>query len=298
MQPYLLYRLADLLSRSIPRHFAYWLSLRIADAYYFCDRRGRSAVLANLRHVYEFKGEQPSAAELRRVARRMFQLFGKYLVDFFRFSRLSEAELQRLVVVEHPEFIAQASAYGKGVIMVTGHLGNWELGGAVMAGMGYPMHAVALRQPSAKLNEFFQKHRRSRGMTIVPLGHALRHLMQALRRREFVALLADRDYADREHFVALCGAPACLPRGPAWMAHKTGAPVLPAFMLRSADDRFRLRLHPPVIPGAGMTDEDLQRRISSVLEEAICRDPDQWFMFERVWNGRNYRHAEAANGAG
>lgn len=296
------YWLAGFVSRTIPRHFAYWLSLRISDAYFFCDRRGRTAVMNNLRRIQEFRGQTVSVRQLRRTARRTFQFFGKYLVDFFRFSQLSEDEIRRLVAIDHPEHIEAAAHAGKGVIVVTAHLGNWELGGAVMAALGHPLNVVVLRQPSAKLNDFFQKHRRRRGMTIIPLGHAVGRLVEALQRKEFVALLADRDYSRRTDFVSLCGAPACLPRGPAWLAKATGAAVLPGFMLRRDDDTFVLRLYPPIFPGEHESREEIQRKLCAVLEDAVCRSPHQWFMFENVWNGRSYgdtgrSHPETMQGA-
>ncbi len=288
MLQYLAYKLAEWLSRTPPRHFAYWLSLRIADLYFFLDRRGRGAVVDNLRHVYAFKREGVTEGDLKLIARSAFQYFGKYLVDFFRFSRLTEEDIRRLVVVEYPEYLERARALGKGVILVTAHLGNWELGGAVLATMGYPINAVVLKQPSAKLNEFFQKHRRRRGMTIIPVGHAASAMVGALRRNELVALLADRDYSMRNDFVSFCGAPACLPRGPAWMAERTGAPVVPGFMLRRADDTFVLRLYPPIVPGSGMGREAIQQKISESLEDGVCGSPAQWFMFEKVWDGHGY----------
>lgn len=296
MLRYFAYKLAGWMSRTPPRHFAYWLSLRIADVYYFLDRRGREAVLDNLRHVHAYKGDRVTERELRLATRRAFQCFGKYLVDFFRFSRLTEEDMRRLVVIEHPEYVEQARALGKGVVLVTAHLGNWELGGAVLAGMGYPLNAVTLRQPSAKLNEFFQKHRRQRGVTIIPLGHAVGAMIRALRRNELVALLADRDYSMRNDFVLFCGVPACLPRGPAWLADKTGAPVVPGFMLRKPDDTFVLRMYPPILPGPSMNREELQRKIGEVLEDGVCGHPSQWFMFEKVWNGCSYGTAEALAG--
>lgn len=291
MLQYFAYKLAEWLSKTPPRHFAYWLSLRIADAYFFLDRRGRAAVLENLRKVHAFKGQPVSRSELELAARKAFQNFGKYLVDFFRFSRLSEDELRRLVAIEHREYVDQALAMGKGVVLVTAHLGNWELGGAALAGMGYPINAVTLRQPSAKLNEFFQKHRRRRGMKIIPLGHAVGALVHALRRNELVALLADRDYSMRADFVTFCGAPACLPRGPAWMAARTGAPVVAGFMLRQPDDTFVLRMYPPIVPGDGMDREAIQAAVCKVLEDVVCANPSQWFMFEKVWDGHSYGNA-------
>jgi len=290
MLKYWLYMVAEAVSRAIPRPFAYWLSLRIADAYFFCDRRGRDAVIENLRHVLAIDGAAPSERELRLAARRTFQHFGKYLVDFFTFSRLTPEQIKRLVTVEHPEYLDQSLALGRGVILVTAHLGNWELGGAVLAGLGFPLNVVALQQRSAKLNEFFQHHRRRRGMAVIPLGHAVPDLIRALRRKECVALLADRDYSRRTDFAPLFGAAACLPRGPAWLAAKTGAPILPGFMLRNADDTFVLRFSSPVDP-AGQSADQIQHAICAILESSITRDPNQWFMFERVWDGRSYGQA-------
>ena len=291
MVEYFAYLIAGFLCRTIPRHFAYWLSLRISDCYFFFDRRGRDAVMANLRQVMAFRGCHPTQRELKLTARTTFQFFGKYLVDFFRFQRLSEGDIKRLVTIEHPEYIEQAWDYGKGVIAVTAHLGNWEIGGAVLAGMGYPINVVALKQPSAKLNDFFQKHRRKRGMMVVPLGASVKRLIGALRRKEFIALLADRDYSDHHEPTNLCGAPACMPRGASWLAAKTGAVVLPGFVLRNEDDTFLMKMYPPIFPEEGMTQEAIQARINTELEDAIGAYPHQWFMFQPVWGGLSYGQA-------
>ena len=280
--------LAGLISRTIPRHFAYWLALRLSDLYFFFERRGRAAVIANLRQVMAFTGRHPTERELRLTARTTFQFFGKYLVDFFRFQRLDEADIRRLVTIENPGYIEQAYQAGKGVIAVTAHLGNWEIGGAVLAGMGYPLNVVALRQPSAKLNDFFQKHRRKRGMVVMPLGASVKRLIGALRKKEFVALLADRDYSNHKDFTPLCGVPACLPQGAAWLAAKTGAVVLPGFVLRKEDDTFLMKMYPPIVPVAGMSQETIQVKISKALEDAISAYPHQWFMFQKVWDGQSY----------
>lgn len=282
------YWLAGWISRTIPRHFAYWLALRISDLYFFLDRKGREAVMANLQQVMAFRGRHPTKRELRLTARTTFQFFGKYLVDFFRFQRLDEADIRRLVKIEHPEFVEQAWRAGKGVVAVTAHLGNWEIGGAALAGMGCPMNVVALRQPSKKLNDFFQKHRRRRGMTVVPLGSSVKRLVAALRRNEFVALLGDRDYSEHRDFSSLCGMPTCLPHGAAWLAAKTGAVILPGFVLREEDDTFLMKLFPPIVPVPGMTQDEIQRKIGEALEDAISAYPHQWFMFQKVWDGKTY----------
>lgn len=282
------YWLAGWLSRTIPRHFAYWLALRISDLYFFIDRHAREAVMANLHQVMAYQGRHPTERELRLTARTTFQFFGKYLVDFFRFQSLSEDDIRRLVTIEHPEYIEQAWKAGRGVVAVTAHLGNWEIGGAVLAGLGYPINVVVLKQPSAKLNDFFQKHRRKRGMTVIPVGASVKRMISALRRKEFVALLADRDYSEHREFTPLCGVPACLPRGAAWLAEKTGAVVMPGFVLRQEDDTFLMKLYPPIVPVPGLSQEEIQRKINDALEDAIGAYSHQWFMFQKVWDGRSY----------
>lgn len=293
MVEFFAYWLAGFISRTIPRHFAYWIALRISDLYFFGDRRAREAVVANLRQVAAFQGRYPTERELRLTTRTAFQFFGKYLADFFRFQSLSEADIQRLVVVEHAEYIEQAVRLDRGVVVVTAHLGNWEIGGAVIAGMGYAMNVVALRQSSERLNNFFQKHRRKRGMTVIPVGSSVKRMIAALRRKEFVALLADRDYSGQQQLTNLCGAPACLPRGAAWLGEKTGAVVLPGFVLRKEDDTFLMKLYPPIVPGPGVTLDDIQQKIGEALEDAIGAYPHQWFMFEKVWDGQSYGAHEA-----
>ncbi len=93
------YWFAGFISRTIPRHFAYWIALRMSDLYFFRDRRAREAVMANLRQVAAFQGRYPTERELRLTTRTTFQFFGKYLADFFRFQRLTEADIRRLVEI-------------------------------------------------------------------------------------------------------------------------------------------------------------------------------------------------------
>jgi KDO2-lipid IV(A) lauroyltransferase len=289
VKEYVLFRIAEFLSRCSTRRFAYWLGLRIGDFYFRLDHAGRAAVLQNLRQVHAFQGEAIAEPELRLQARRVFQNFGKYLVDFFRFARLSEEQIRDLVRIEHPEYLEQARQLGRGVVLVSGHLGNWELGGAVLAGMGYTVNAVALKQPSQRVNDFFSKYRRRRGLRILPLGGALRGLVAALHRQECVALLADRDYSTVNHPCRLFGQPTDLPRGPAWLACKTGAPVVAAFRVREPDDTFSFRVHPPLVPNDGITQDEIQDRVCRILEQEICARPTQWFVFQPLWNGVKLR---------
>lgn len=293
MNQYISYQLAQIISRGLPRRFAYWVGLRIADRFYASDRRGREAVLSNFRQILAAQGIHASEDTLRHMARKNFQNFGKYLVDFFKFARFDLNEVNRLVSLEHLDYLEEAERLGRGVIMVTAHLGNWELGGAVLTALGRRLNAVFYPERAGKVNELFEKHRTRRGMRLIPFGRAARGVLQALKSREHVAMLADRDYtAHHDEPLLFFGRPARLPSGPARIAVKTGAPIVPTFLVRQHDDTFLLRMHPPIVPAADTSVLDIRCRIRDAMEAEIARHPLQWFMFDDFWNP-NRSHEQA-----
>ncbi|TAN37745.1 MAG: hypothetical protein EPN23_04305 [Verrucomicrobia bacterium] len=280
---YWLYYLAAVLSRNLPRRLVYWLGLRVADLYYWRRTGDRCAVMNNLARILSARGITLAATALPGLARKTFQNFGKYLVDFFRFARLTDAQLQRFVSLEHMEFLQEAAARGKGVLLVTAHLGNWELGGAVVTALGYRLNAVALPQRIEQLNRLFNRQRESRGVHVLPLGHAVYSIVRCLQRGEMVALLGDRNFTHQTERYDFFGAPAPLPRGPAWLAAHTGAPLVPVFLLRQEDDTFLLRCHPPIYPDTAGSEDAIRAHWLAALEKEIASAPGQWFIFEDFW---------------
>lgn len=288
MTTYTTYRAAQLISRGLPRRFAYWLGLRIADRFFARDQKGRRAVMSNLSQILEAQGTHASEESLKQMARKNFQFFGKFLVDFFKFSRFHLKDVQRLVNLEHLEYLEEAERLGRGVVMITAHLGNWELGAAVISSLGRRLSAVYFPQRASKINELFEKHRSQRGIRLIPFGHAARGVLQALKNKEHVAMLADRDYTThQDEPILFFGRPARLPSGPARIAVKTGCPVVPTFLVRQEDDTFRLRFHPPIVPTPEMSVQQMRLRIRDALESEIARNPLQWFMFDDFWQLRN-----------
>ncbi len=293
MTPYTSYQLARLISRGLPRRFAYWVGLRIADRFFAADQRGREAVMANFRQILAAQGVHASEDTLRHLARKNFQNFGKYLVDFFKFSRFDLGDVNRLVSLEHLDYLEAAERLDRGVILVTAHLGNWELGGAVLSALGRRLSAVFYPERTGKVNDLFEKHRTQRGIRPIPFGRAARGVLEALKHREHVAMLADRDYTTHhDEPLLFFGRPARLPSGPARIAEKTGAPVVPAFLVRQADDTFLFRMHKPIVPSDTTSVLDIRSRIRDAMEAEIARHPLQWFMFDDFWQpNRNHEPA-------
>lgn len=284
---YLSYRMAQIVSQLLPRRFAYWLGLRIADRFYARDPAGRRAVMANFRRILKAQGIQASEETLGQMARENFQYFGKYLVDFFKFSRLTLRDVKRMVSIEHFDYVKEAESYGRGVLVISAHLGNWELAAAVFACICRPIHAVVQPMLGSKINELFQKHRNQRGMNVIPMGRAARGVIMALREKQHVAMVADRDFTAHNETMLFFGEPARLPSGPARVAFKTGAPLVPCFLLRQPDDTFLFRFYPPILPADARSVDDIRGRIRDVIEKEIGQNPLQWFMFDDFWKWRD-----------
>jgi KDO2-lipid IV(A) lauroyltransferase len=297
MNEYSKYRLAKFLSRSLPHGLAYWLGLRFADRFYSKRRQDREAVMSNLKRIFEARGIAATDERLESVARKTFQHFGKYLVDFFRYARLTREEMSHLVSIEHPEYLEEAVSKGRGVLVVTGHVGNWELAGAVMVALGHDVNAVVLPERMQKLDKLVHKERQRRGMKPIPLGRAVVGIVHALRRGEMVALVADRDFSPRNDRITFFGEPARLPSGPARLAMITKAPILPMFLLREVDDTFLFKFYPPIYAEEMGSEEAIKERIREILEEVIAENPHQWFIFDDFWADGDRAVAEKRVGA-
>lgn len=280
---YAFYRLVAFLVRLLPLQGAYWLGLRICDLMFFVNRRGRLAVRENLRIVFAHEGIAPSRRILDGCARKTFQYFGKYLADFIRFRKLTPEGIRDRVSIQGLEHLETIRASKRGALMLTAHYGNWELGGAFIASMGIPIHAVVRPVPSPALERVFNFFREQRGLKVIPLDKAGSGIVKALRRGEAVALVGDRDFTGNGQPRAFFGREASLPRGAAWFAHRLGIPIYMGFVTRAPDDTFILRIHPPIDPAQVPTEDAIQDKIVAVMEATIARDPCQWFIFDPFW---------------
>lgn len=284
MLKYFLYQLIHLVAFWVPIKVAYWLGERIADIHYLLGRETRRIVGDNLGQAL---GEEIDRREIDHKVQKVFRNFTKYVVDFSRFRWISKKNLEKFITVEGIENVEEAFSSGKGVIGLTAHLGNWELGGATLALLGYPVNAVALPHAEAPVNRLFVRQRTRKGVKVISFGSAARRCYQALRQGEMVALLGDWDISSQGIQVPFFEKLTTLPKGPATFAIKTGCYILPGFTIRQEDNRFKLFFEKPfVAENTGDKESDLKtvsQRVAKVLEKYIRRYSDQWFMFHRMW---------------
>jgi lauroyl/myristoyl acyltransferase len=283
MNSLLFYGAVRLLARLLPRRAAYSIASQASGWACRHNHAVRQVVTANLRIVLNGRGVRCPEADLGQIVQRNFDNFGKYVVDFFQIGELPLDALHKTIKVEHIEYLEQCRDMKRGIIGLTAHVGNWELGANVLQMSGCRVNAVVRQQPSVRLDALFQSQRIQRGIHVLPMSGSAASVLACLKRNEVVVLLADLDFSNRDHRVPLFGRPARLPRGPAVMAARSGAPVLPGFVLREPGDTFRFRLYPPIIPDRPRSVDDLQSQICGVLEDAIGDHPDQWFAFQPLW---------------
>lgn len=283
---YFIYRFGQFIALALPVKISYRFACFLADICYFVFKKDNSAIIENLRIV---TANSVDEKELRRIAREVFRNFGKYLVDFFRFSKIDSNYIKKFVKIEGRENIDRALAAGKGVIMLSAHIGNWELGGFVLSQIGYPLSAVVLTHKNKMVNDFFKKQRLIGKMQPVEIGLSLRSCYAVLKRNELLAMLGDRDFSGHGLDMDFFGRKAVIPRGPAFFSHRLGSAMVSAFMIRQPDDTFKLIFGEPIFPDSNSSEEDAVRSLTakylSVLESYIAKYPSQWYVFRKIWNG-------------
>jgi len=280
---YILYRIGQFIALHLPLNLAYKVAIFFSDLHYIFSARDRRITRENIKVIFPEKSER----EIRRMRIRMFRNFAKYLVDFFRFSKLDINYIKRNIKVENIHYIDEALSKGKGAIIVSAHLGNWELGGVVVALLGYPFWIVALPHKYRKVNDFFNFQRGSKGINVIPLGRAARQSLDILKKNRVLALAGDRDFSGKGIVSDFFGRPAIFPQGPAALSLKTGAKVIPGFMIRNEDDTFTFKFEKPLeFISTGDKNNDLiglTVQYKNIFEDYIRKYPDQWYMFRKFW---------------
>ena len=283
MLNYYFYRIGQFIALVLPLRLVYCLAVSLANLYYLFAFRDRRFVIGNLRVIFPKKSNR----ELQKISRKIFRNFAKYLADFFRFEKLNLSYIEKNIKLKNLHYFDAALASGKGVVVLTAHLGNWELGGVVIAQLGYPFWAVALPHKNKKVNDFFDAQRNSKGVKVIAMGKAVRSCLTEIRKNHMVALVGDRDFTEKGISIDFFGRPTHFPEGPAALSLMTGASIVPGFMLRNPDDTFTLSIEKPVeFSPTGDKAKDLENLITvynKIFEDYISRYPEQWYVFRRFW---------------
>jgi KDO2-lipid IV(A) lauroyltransferase len=282
-------RIASRAARRLPLRLSYTIATAVADLAFAVWRGIRVRTTENMSWVVGPGAAPGRASELARGALRNY---GKYVVEFLRFPWIAREELSRAVELRGVEHVHAAMARGKGVIVIGFHIGNIDLGAALLAQLGYPVNVVVDRFHPPELDALIQRQREEKGLKPIPLDEAPRRSLGALRRREILALLIDRPSPLDGVVVRFFGGEIAVPGGAALLALRTGAAVVPCCVFRGPDGRFVAEVAPPLLPEQLQTGDrrrDVQtitQELVETIEDWVRRHPDQWYPFRRMWLSR------------
>ena len=227
--------------------------------------------------------------EVRRLAKRAFENYTRMLADFLLMGSLEREEVREIVKLEGHEHADAAVAGGRGAILALPHMGSWDFAGSMAAVHGYHVAAVAESFPGS-LNDAVVKTRSRHGLQVIPLNRSsVRSIYEFLDENGMVALLCDVPHGPGTE-VRFFDRRALVPSGPAAIACRRGAPILPVYSRRLEGLKYEIHVDPPIQPPA--TDRcrgkeavtDLMQQVIDRFQSFIRLHPDQWYAFRRILN--------------
>ena len=249
----------------------------------------------SLEHIKKTFGNSMGEAEAKRLNRKVIRHFGQMFFEVPHIMRLNQENLSKYVVFDREENLLKAFEKERGVFLLTGHFGNWELMSAALAVRFSDMHGAVVARPIdfEPLDELVNELRSRFGTEIIMKKRGMRRVLGAVRENKGVGILLDQnvDWYDGV-FVKFLGRWACTNKGLALLALRTGTPVIPIFPVRQKDGRYRVFIAPEVeLIRTGDKTKDVEEntaRFTEIIDRQVRAHPDQYFWFHRRWKTRPY----------
>jgi lauroyl/myristoyl acyltransferase len=270
----------------LPRPWAYALAVFAARFAFWFSPLARPRLEFNLRVARPDLDER----KLKRIAWLNFRNHAKAYADLMMLPRANAEAMRPLLKVRGMENLDQARAIGKGVMVVSCHMGSYEVVAAIWSATLAPVSLFAEELEPRPLYEWYRETRARLGISVLPLHlGGLRKVTQALRDGEMVVTAIDRDITGTGHVMPFFGRPAPIPLGPAAIALRMGTPLLPVCVYRLPDDTYMVEGLPPLVAeptGDEKADEvRITQQLLRQIEDFIQRHPEQWHVPHRIWEG-------------
>jgi KDO2-lipid IV(A) lauroyltransferase len=290
---YLIVKGFSLFINLLPENLSLWVGKGLGWIAFYLARERQKVALQNLHIAFD---QEKSTGEIRAIAKRTFLNLGMTAVEFFRIPGMDVKTFKKRVRIEGLEEALRLLEKKKGALLLIGHFGNWELMGLMSKVIGNPIMVIA--KPMKKnrwIDQFITKIRNAGGLEVVSNIRASRKVIQALSQNRVVGILIDQRAKRSEGIWAdFFGRKAPTTPALAVLAMKTGAPVLPVFMIRNGFQKHRLLIKEPLeLVHTGDIKKDAETNtqlFNHTLESMIRQYPDQWFWVHRRWERRKRIH--------
>ena len=223
----------------------------------------------------------------REVVAKSYINLGRSVVEFLNLAKIGK-KIDEIVSVHDIENLNDALACGRGVILLTAHLGNWELAAAYLGIKDYPMRAIGAEQRDARITKLISDIRASCGVETIGKGFDLRGAIRCLQEGNILGVLLDQDAKDKGIIAPFLGQPASTPYGPVKLAMKMRSPIVPLFIVRRKDNThhdlyFLTSLEERVKDFYDRPIEENVRLCNDILSDWISRHPEQWLWLYPRW---------------
>ena len=273
----------------IPRNLAYRMSNPIGAVGFRMAKKHRNIAINNLTRAF---GSELEPHEIKKLARQVFKNLMYIIFEIGWSLKLDPQDVRKYFRVDGLLNFIHATQKGNGVLVLTAHMGNWELLPVIGGLNNMPVNVLFRPFDFPALDQFFLKLRSRFGAVMIPTARSMRKVLRNLRRGETIAILMDQNVDWYEGvFVDFFGHRACTNKGMALLALKTGAPVLPIFLIRE-NSGFKLKICPEIAPiKTGDKTKDVEANTAQynrAIESIVREYPDQWFWVHQRWKTKPY----------
>lgn len=245
----------------------------------------RKVVIRNLELAY---GENLSAVKREELAGEIFANIGRTIAEISRFPKLDRQKILQLVDSEGSDSFREVLEYGHGAIMIGSHFGNWELMGAYANALGYPIDFLVRGQHNRYFDDYLTRLRRSCGVGVIHSERSMKEVIRALKDNRQVAIASDQHAGSQGIVVRFFGRLVSVPRAPATLAVKFGAPIVTGYILRRPDNTHHCVFDRPLYPDIGGDAQQEILRLTKIyterIEMHIRQRPDLW-----LWTHRRFK---------
>ncbi|MDA3895643.1 MAG: lysophospholipid acyltransferase family protein [Desulfobacteraceae bacterium] len=279
--------------RIMPRRVGIRIAQGLALIFYFFARKHRRNTIQHLTMAF---GNEKTEKEIRQIARRMVFHFAAAGVDAVRIPIFLKEGMDQYIRAENMHYLEDAYREGKGMILLTAHLGNWELMGAWLTWKKYPLRAVGKSLTNPRLNQLVLETRNQAGYINIARGKETREIIKALQQGYPLAMLMDQDTRVKGVWVDFFGRKANTPVGPVLLARKFNIPIIPAFAHLEPDLTYHVECFAPItVSDTGDPEKDLiadVQKCSDIYEKIIRKHLEQWVWMHRRWKRQPEEDAE------
>jgi len=287
---YYAFKVAGLTLSHLPKQIGYLIARIVADIIYTLSSRHRAIITNNIQHVL---GPEVATPTLKKTVRAVLRNTARNYIDLIRIPRLKHDDIERSITTYGWHHLEEALEKGKGVTVVTAHLGGFDMAAQLLAVRSIKTTIlVESLEPQPLLNHVISL-RENKGLTCIPAqSGVLEVLMQSLHHGEVVLLACDRDIANNGLRSNFFGEETHLPASAVLLSMRAGAPIVPVFTMRREDGRYDVYVEPAIdaTPAGNGAVAKKVEQIAGIMEKYIKTCPEQWVVLSPIWKNGNNQH--------